>query len=65
MDTLRGVVGLWNLGMMLVALATLLWFGYWVFLRKFLRARRIANLRLRRIMDENTSPVIGDDRPGE
>jgi hypothetical protein len=62
MDTLRGVVGLWNLGMMLAALATLLWFVYWVFLRKFLRARRIANLRLRRIMDERTSSVMGDDR---
>jgi hypothetical protein len=55
MDTLRGVVGLWNLGMMLAAMATLLWFVYWVFLRKFLRARRIANLRLRRMMLETSS----------
>jgi len=64
MDTLRGVIGLWNLGMMLAALATLLWFVYWVFLRKFFRARRIANIRLRRMMDERVSCGIDtDDRP--
>jgi hypothetical protein len=51
-DTLRGIVGLWNLALMLGAAITLLWFAYSVFLRKFLRARRIANLRMNRIMRE-------------
>ena len=55
MDTLRGIVGLGNLALMLAAVATLLWFAYYVFLRKFLRARRIANLRMNRIMREKGS----------
>jgi hypothetical protein len=52
MNTLRGVVGLGNLALMLAAIAILLGFAYRVFLRKCLRARRIANLRLDRIMRE-------------
>ncbi len=54
MNTFRGIVGLANLALMMVAIAVLLWFVYWVFLRKLLRARRIANIRLERIMREQS-----------
>ncbi|HZQ24527.1 MAG TPA: hypothetical protein VFA89_17190 [Terriglobales bacterium] len=54
MNTFRGIVGLANLALMMVAIAVLLWFVYWVFLRKLMRARRIANIRLERIMREQS-----------
>ena len=41
-----------------VAAATLLWFFYSFFLRRFIRARRIANLRLKRIMQESEDESI-------
>ena len=53
-DALRGLENLWNLGLLIAAVLTLLWFLYRVFLRKLLRARRIANLRLARIMRERS-----------
>jgi len=59
MDTLRGIVGLGNLALMLGTFGLLVWFAYWMFLRKFLRARRIANLRMNRILRERQS---GGDR---
>ena len=51
-DILRALENLWNLGLLVAAVITLLMFLYWVFLKKFLRARRIANIRLNRIMRE-------------
>jgi len=39
---------------------TLLWFIYWVYLRKLLRVRRIANLRLRRMLEERESNISDD-----
>jgi hypothetical protein len=54
-DALSGLAELWNLVMLVVVWATLAWFVYWVFLRKFLRARRIANIRLKRMMSERSS----------
>lgn len=51
-DALRGLENLWNLGLLLAAVLTLLWFLYRVFFRKLIRARRIANLRLARIVRE-------------
>jgi hypothetical protein len=54
-DTLSGLAEVWNLVMLVVVLATLAWFVYWVFLRKFLRARRIANIRLKRVLSERSS----------
>ncbi|HET7440037.1 MAG TPA: hypothetical protein VFJ47_01950 [Terriglobales bacterium] len=51
-DALRGVENLWNLGLLLAAVLTLLWFLYRVLFRKLIRARRIANLRLARIIRE-------------
>ena len=51
-DALRALGSLWNLGLLIVAVGTLVWFFYWVFLRKLIRARRIANLRFNRIVRE-------------
>lgn len=51
-DALRGLENLWNVGLLIAAFVTLLWFLYWVFFRKLLRARRIANLRLARMLRE-------------
>ena len=59
MDTLRGIVGLGNLALMLGTFGLLAWFAYWMFLRKFLRARRIANLRMSRMLRERQD---GSDR---
>jgi peptidoglycan/LPS O-acetylase OafA/YrhL len=58
MDTFRGIVGLGNFALMVVALLVLACFVYWVFLRKLIRARRIANLRLQRIMRERGSERV-------
>jgi hypothetical protein len=54
-DIVRALANLWNLGLLLAAAITLLCFLYWVFLKKFLRARRIANIRLNRLMRERGS----------
>jgi hypothetical protein len=42
----------WNLILLAAVLVTLGWFLYAVFLKKILRARRIANVRDRRLMRE-------------
>ena len=55
LDILRALENLWNLGLLVAAALTLLMFLYWVFLKKFLRARRIANIRLNRLMREPSS----------
>ena len=49
---LRNIAALWNALLVLAAALTLVSFVYWVFLRKLLRARRISNLRMKRLMDE-------------
>jgi hypothetical protein len=54
-DIVRALANLWNLGLLLAAAITLLRFLYWVFLKKLLRARRIANIRLNRLMRERGS----------
>ena len=46
------VLALASVALLLVAIGTLLWFFYWFFLRRLLRARRIANARFRRMMRE-------------
>lgn len=51
-DALRVLENVWNLALLIAAVVTLFWFIYRVFLRKLLRARRIANLRLARMMRE-------------
>jgi peptidoglycan/LPS O-acetylase OafA/YrhL len=51
-DALRALENLWSLALLIAVVVTLSWFLYRVFLRKFIRARRIANLRLARLMRE-------------
>jgi hypothetical protein len=59
LDGLRGLANFWSLGLMAAAAGTLVWFLYWVFLRKLLRVRRIANIRLRRMLEDD-SPDQGE-----
>ena len=52
-EIVRWFANVWSLGLVLAAAATLLWFVYSVFFRKLWRARRIANIRLKRMLREN------------
>jgi hypothetical protein len=52
-DIVRSFANFWTVGMIVAAAGTLLWFFYWVYLRRLLRVRRIANIRLKRILDES------------
>jgi len=54
-DLFRGFTNLWSLGLLLAAGLTLVWFVYSVCLRRLLRVRRIANIRLRRMLREQES----------
>jgi len=54
-DLIRGFANLWMLGLVVAAGATLVWFAYSVCLRRLLRVRRIANIRLRRMLRERDS----------
>jgi hypothetical protein len=54
-ELFRGFTNLWSLGLLLAAGLTLLWFIYSVCLRRLLRMRRIANIRLRRMLSEQES----------
>jgi hypothetical protein len=56
-DIVRSVANFWTVGLILATVGTLLWFVYWVYFRKLLRVRRIANLRLRRMLDERESNI--------
>ena len=51
-DILRALANLWNLGLLVAVAVSLLCFLYRVFLKKLLRARRIANIRLNRLLDQ-------------
>lgn len=53
LDLLRGIANLWSLGLIVAVVVTLAWFVYSIFLKRWLRVRRIANIRLRRILEEN------------
>ncbi|HKN35884.1 MAG TPA: hypothetical protein VJX16_21800 [Terriglobales bacterium] len=48
----HNLLALWSVGLLLAAATTLAWFLYWFFLRRLLRARRIANARFERLMRE-------------
>jgi hypothetical protein len=52
-DLVRWLANVWSLGLIVAAAATLAWFVHSIFLKRLLRVRRIANLRLRRILEEN------------
>jgi hypothetical protein len=49
---LSGIANLWNLALLLIVLATLIWFIYSFALRRLIRARRIEGLRMKRLMRE-------------
>jgi hypothetical protein len=51
-EVIHNVLALASVALLLVAIGTLVWFFYWFFLRRLLRARRIANARFRRMMRE-------------
>jgi hypothetical protein len=51
MELVRWLANVWSLGLLVVIAGTLLWFVYWVFLRRLWRAKHIANIRLRRMID--------------
>ena len=55
-DLVRWFANLWSLGLVLAAGVTLVWFAYTVCLRRLLRVRRIANIRLQRMLRERESP---------
>jgi len=50
-EFLRWLANVWSLGVLVVIAGTLLWFVYWVFLRRLWRAKHIANIRLRRMVE--------------
>ena len=54
-DLVRAFANLWSLALVVAAGATLFWFAYSVCLRRLLRVRRIANIRLRRMLRERES----------
>src|SRR3954447_26355447 len=51
-DVIHNLLALASVALLLVAIGTLVWFFYWFFLRRLLRARRIGNARFRRMMRE-------------
>ena len=51
-NIVRSVANFWTVGLIFATVGTLIWFVYRVYLRKLWRVRRIANIRLRRILEE-------------
>ena len=51
-ELLRGIANWWSVGLIAASAGTLVWFFYWVYLRRWLRVRRIANLRSKRMLQE-------------
>jgi hypothetical protein len=52
-ELLHGIANLWSLGLIAAVAATLAWFVYAICLRRLFRVRRIANIRLKRLLAEN------------
>ena len=52
MSFLTTLANLWNVALLVTAVATLLWFFYRIYVRRVLRARRIAHARDRRMLRE-------------
>ncbi len=52
LNFLHSLLTIFSISLLFVAVGTLLWFVYRVLLRRLVRARRIANIRLKRIMDQ-------------
>jgi len=61
MTTLLNSLGaIWNLALLVVAGAILLWFLYWFGLRRLIRARRIAGAREKRMLREAAERESGE-----
>lgn len=54
LEIMRNLAALSNILLFVFAFGALAWFLYWVILRRMLRARRIANARVKRMMQENS-----------
>ncbi len=53
LEAFHNFLALWAFGLLVLAIGTLLWFINSFFLRRILRARRIANARMNRLMRES------------
>jgi hypothetical protein len=51
-EVLAGIANWWSLTLILGSAGTLLWFVYSLWFRRLWRARRIANIRLKRMLEE-------------
>lgn len=51
-EVMRNLLALSNVMLFVFSFGALLWFLYWVFVRRLLRARRIAVARMKRLMQE-------------
>ncbi len=60
-DILHNFLALANVAIFVFAAAVLAWFSYAIILRRILRARRIANARMKRMLREATERV--DNQP--
>jgi hypothetical protein len=56
---LSNAAALWNLFLLLLAIAVLAWFFYWFGLRRLIRARRMAGARDRRMLREAAEREVG------
>ena len=63
MELLRWLANVWSVGWMVAIAATLVWFVYWVFLRRLWRAKHIANIRLRRMVESREDSESESDVP--
>ena len=53
LDAFHNFLALWAFGLVVLAIGTMLWFFKSFFLRRLLRARRIARARMNRLMRES------------
>lgn len=51
-EFILGVGAVWNLLLFIAVPGTLLWFVYWIYLRRVFRARRIALAHMKRLLRE-------------
>jgi cytochrome c-type biogenesis protein CcmH/NrfF len=60
---LNNLAALWNLALLVVVVGTLLWFFYWIYLRRILRARRMAHARDKRMLREAAERQSSSEPP--
>jgi hypothetical protein len=57
---LSNAAAFWNLLLLVVSIAVLVWFLYWFGLRRLVRARRISGARDRRMLREAAEREVGE-----